>query len=454
MQLPDDFIQLNRPALADEWDDFLEALQQQPLTSIRLHPDKTGPYHDDARLEPVSWNKNGRYLPERPVFTLAPAFHAGSYYVQEASSMAIEAALRQYLDLDAPLRALDLCAAPGGKTTLLASLLSSDSLLIANEVIKSRLNTLHHNACRWGKPNVWLSQHDSKAFSNLKEWFDLIVVDAPCSGEGLFRKTPAAIQEWSLKNVQHCSARQKRILSEAVQALAPGGFLLYCTCTYNQLENTDNAKWLESSFDLQHCPIDTPPEWGLTERERGYQFYPHKTKGEGFYMVLFQKPGARAGGKASKKQKKSPKGWSPVPRKQQDVFRPYLLPENHDFIQNEQGAVFGIPATRKEEFLSTVPHLPKLSPVLQIGSQKGKDMVPAPALALSTQVATDLPSCSLTKQQALQFLKKVPIEGLSSLPQQGWLMVKYEDLTLGWIKVLKNRINNYHPKEWRILMAI
>jgi 16S rRNA C967 or C1407 C5-methylase (RsmB/RsmF family) len=119
---------------------------------------------------------------------------------------------------------------------------------------------------------------------------DLIVVDAPCSGEGLFRKTPAAIQEWSLKNVQHCSARQKRILSEAVQALAPGGFLLYCTCTYNQLENTDNAKWLESSFDLQHCPIDTPPEWGLTERERGYQFYPHKTKGEGFYMVLFQKP--------------------------------------------------------------------------------------------------------------------------------------------------------------------
>jgi 16S rRNA C967 or C1407 C5-methylase (RsmB/RsmF family) len=271
----------------EEWPLLAEALQNPAPVSIRYNPFKKVPVV--AALAPVPWSNGGYYLPQRPSFTLDPTFHAGAYYVQEASSMFIGRIVQQLLSTKEGIRALDLCAAPGGKSTDLLSNLPEGSLLIANEVIRSRYNILHQNMIKWGQSNVVCTNHDSRDFNQLAGFFDLILVDAPCSGEGLFRKDHKAREEWSVNNVQLCTGRQKRILADAVQMLAPGGYLLYSTCTYNRSENEENAKWLISEFGLtpQHLSLDK--NWNIETREVGYQFYPHRLKGEGFYSAVLQK---------------------------------------------------------------------------------------------------------------------------------------------------------------------
>lgn len=442
IQLPAEFSSQMQALLGPELPAFLEALEQPAPVSIRLNPAKPSRWAE-AGLERVPWHAGGRYLDSRPVFTLDPLFQAGAYYVQEASSMLIAEAVRQLVDTSKPLRALDLCAAPGGKTTLLADLLSADSLLIANEVIQSRTVPLRHNIAKWGKPNVWACNHDSKEFEPLAGYFDLVLVDAPCSGEGLFRKDPDAVSEWSLNNVELCCGRQKRILAEAAPLVKPGGTLLYSTCTYNHKEDSDNARWLAEEFGFELRTLSLPPEWGITDTGAGYQCYPHRMKGEGFFLACFQKTGEARDERLKYKPNKkwtpasAPKGW--IHAEKEAVF-----------IQNPQGEMRFFPAALAEETALLTGMLYRLLPGQAFGQMKGKDLVPAPELALSAWLHPETPSIELDPSQALRFLRKEPLEGIGG---QGWHLMRFEGLGLGWAKLLPNRVNNYFPAEWRVRMG-
>lgn len=450
MHLPKAFAERMQAQLGSEWPDFLQALRSPPPVSVRLNSLKNFNFQENAGK--VKWSSNGVYLPERPVFTLDPSFHAGAYYVQEASSMFVGEAVRQLVPPQEPVRALDLCAAPGGKSTQLLSTLSPDSLVLANEVIRSRYQALRHNLIKWGYPNAGTSMHDSREFSGLEGFFNLILVDAPCSGEGLFRKAPAATAEWSVEGVSLCAGRQKRILADAVKLLAPDGLLLYCTCTYNRQENEENAEWLKGAFGLSPAPLQLEAGWGIMSTGLGYQFYPHRVKGEGFYLAAFRKAGGQPY-HGSKLGASSPRGYQPLPGKTAEQLKEWVRePEKLAFFQNASGRIIAFPRLHQEPVARLSQALIRFQPGTELGQFKNKDFVPAHALALSSLAANSIPRVALEREAALRYLKKENI-AIEKAPQ-GWALVAFEGLPLGWIKGLKNRINNYFPKEWRIRMKV
>ena len=301
MVLPEEFKNYAKESLGEKNSSILlnEIEQGADITSIRINPFKRG--FSPEGLEGIAWSSLGHYLPERPVFTLDPVFHAGGYYVQEASSMYMEL-VRDAIEADfggsffsSNINALDLCAAPGGKSTHLVSLLGDDSILVSNEVIKSRATILADNIAKWGTDNVIVTNNDPSDFSAFEEFFHLIIVDAPCSGEGLFRKDPQAVEEWSPANVNLCAQRQQRILADIWAALKPGGYLVYSTCTYNKYENDGNLKFLQENFNasiltLSSCTNASKSGIMLTPMG-GLQFIPGKVKGEGQFMAIVRKEG-------------------------------------------------------------------------------------------------------------------------------------------------------------------
>ena len=451
IQLPALFRAQMQHQLADEFPAFEAALGQQPPVSIRLNPRK--PAIDTAGLEPVPWCSAGFYLPERPVFTLDPLFQAGAYYVQEASSMLLAEAMRQTTNLGRPLRILDLCAAPGGKTTLLASLLLPDSMLIANEVIRTRVPILRENVEKWGYPNVVISNHDPEDFAGLAGFFDVVVVDAPCSGEGLFRKDAGAMQEWSEANVQTCSARQKRILAAAAPLLDEKGVLIYCTCTYNDAENVENVQFLaENGF--RNRLLNLPPEWNIVEKEIGtavgYQCFPHRVRGEGFFISVFQKTGFAP---ALKTDSRPFRDWRPLrPRETTEVRNWLANPDQFSYWTKPNLDVVAVPVALEKALYLVNDVLRHKGFGLELGIFKGTDFVPAHALALSTALAPGLPGVELSRENALRYYKKENLVLDESV--RGWLLARYKGLPLGWMKGVGNRVNNYLPKDWRIRMEI
>lgn len=268
-----------------------EALEGPAPTSVRLHPQRPCRW---SGAEAVPWSPAGRYLTERPSFTLDPAFHAGAYYVQEASSQFLAHVLAG--EEVAGKRILDLCAAPGGKTTLYASLAGSDGLVVANEVNRQRAAVLADNVRKWGLGNVAVTVNEPAQIAVLEGWFDIVAVDAPCSGEGMFRKIPEARDEWSENNVKICAVRQAEILREAWKTLRPGGLLIYSTCTFNRLENEGSLEGLlaEAGEEIvESTAFDCPPAWGVVCGRVGpfrtFRFYPHRTRGEGFFAAVARK---------------------------------------------------------------------------------------------------------------------------------------------------------------------
>ncbi len=454
MQLPADFKIAMKSQLEGAYKDFEQALSAPSPISIRLNVSKNLIWKENS--DGVKWNSKGVYLKERPVFTLDPTFHAGAYYVQEASSMFVAEAIRQIVASapTKPLCVLDLCAAPGGKSTLLLDELPKNSLLVCNEVIRNRFQILKYNLIKWGKPGIVASNMDSQQLSELGPFFDIILVDAPCSGEGLFRKTPEATVEWSTNNVNLCAARQKRILGEAFSLLKPGGHMLYSTCTYNPRENQDNVNWAITTENFQSIRLELPSNWGIEEKEVGYQFYPHRLQGEGFYLACLQKSG-KAEKLPKKRKARTPKERvQPISRKEREALLPWLsAPEELFLFKTNKGQIRAFPLAQKEALDSLYGKWPFLFYGLEVGTFKGKDFVPSPALALSTFLSTEVPFVELEKTQALSFLRKDPIQDLAALPK-GWLLIRHQGLGLGWIKSLGNRINNYYPKDWRIRMSI
>jgi len=286
---PSDFIRRIRDQFPATADDFVEALNFDARVSIRLNKQK---FDSIPELPTVPWSNQAYFLEQRPVFALDPLWHAGAYYVQEASSMFLEQAFQQ-IQTDGSKMVLDLCAAPGGKSTHLNSLINDKDLLVSNEVIRSRVPILIENLSKWGHSNFMVSNSDARQFGDLGPLFDVLVIDAPCSGEGLFRRDPEAAKEWSLENANLCSVRQRRILAESWPCLKQGGYLIYSTCTFNPAENEENLNWLRSQGGFESVRIPLQEEWNVNEIDNngiyGYRFLPHKVKGEGFFLSILKK---------------------------------------------------------------------------------------------------------------------------------------------------------------------
>lgn len=455
--LPIDFEHRMQQQLGAAYDVFFEKLNEKPPVSIRLNRQKAFPRQWE-NATPIAWEASALYLPERISFTLDPAFHAGAYYVQEASSMLISYALRQKVDFSRPLRILDLCGAPGGKSTLLASLMSDESVLVANEVIKTRVNILKENINKWGNPNVLVSNHEAEEFTHLDGFFDVILVDAPCSGEGLFRKDENAIKEWSLQNVNLCATRQRKILAHIVDMLSEGGVLLYSTCTYNDDENINNAAWLAKTFQLHSQRIEIPTEWGVGEISKdntfGYQCYPHKVRGEGFFFSVFQKNGALSNQKdITNAPNTTQRDLTPLTAKETDTLIHWIkAPETLLFYRKGNGTIVAVPKAISGAVGTIDSALRRVSYGVTLGEFKGKDFIPSHDLALSTLISPNIEAIELDKEDALLYLKKELYS--VDTDYKGWALARYEGLNLGFMKVLPNRINNYLPTNFRIRMDL
>lgn len=428
------------------------------VTSLRLNTHK---YPEKVRSElidkkyfshKVPWTSNGYYLSERPSFYLDPLWHAGAYYVQDASSMSLEFALKKVFETGQPLRILDLCAAPGGKSALLADTMPPDSLLVSNEVIASRKHILEENLIKWGNPNIIITQNDAKDFGRLESFFDVIVVDAPCSGSGLFRKDPKALKEWSPEQVSLCSKRQKRILADVMPALKDNGLLIYSTCSFSPEEDEQIEDYLLQEFALENVTVPFIREWNIVEsispvkKASGYRFYPDQLEGEGFYFSCFRKCG---NGSLSEVRKPSNKFPFPLLNKaQRNIVAPWIRnTEQYEyFLLKDQ--IMALPLF----MLSDWQLLCKKLHVVYAGVFCGKlirdQLIPRHELAINDICSENIKNISVSLENAIRFLRKEDME--VSHITQGWSLVTYQGCRLGWIKGISGRVNNYYPVNWRI----
>jgi NOL1/NOP2/sun family putative RNA methylase len=439
-----------------------EAVHYDPkqITSLRFNPAKYARFaagdiihpHFDLN-DPVPWCEYGFYLDERPQFTFDPLLHAGSYYVQEASSMFLWEVVKQSFSQQSNIKILDLCAAPGGKTTLLASYFKN-ALIVSNEVIKQRVNILYENCTKWGADNIVITNNDAADFKRLKNYFDLIVVDAPCSGSGLFRKDRDAIEEWSENNVQLCSRRQQRILADVYSSLKNDGVLIYSTCSYSQEEDEAILDWLQDDFRLTSIQVSLNNKClpagqagniveTLSSKHKayGYRFWPHKVKGEGFFIAALQK------NEPDNYSKPNHQNLSQPTNKEVSLLQKYLIDGDWLFFkQQEIIRVINKQWNNDVALLQKNLYLKKAG--VQLGEIKGNDLVPHHELALSTILNDIITKIELDEAQALQYLRKKEV--LTDSENKGWALSTYKNLPLGWIKILHNRVNNYYPTEWRI----
>jgi len=417
-------------------------------TSIRINPFKSAKIKTD---EQVPWCPEGYYLDTRPSFTFDPLFHAGCYYVQEASSMFIGHILKFIKPDGEPVRILDLCAAPGGKSTLINSAMNPNDLLVANEIIKTRVPVLGDNLSRWGTANTIVTNNDPKDFTRLKSFFDIILVDAPCSGSGMFRKDPAAMNEWSDANVELCHQRQERILADIYPCLKEGGHLIYSTCSYSHQENEDILDWLCDTFELESLQIPIYKEWGIVETQSitqkawGYRFYPGQVKGEGLFAACLRKTGDSGEllGFKNKEQQK-------LVAKEIDLIKGYINnpTEFYYFKANDDWMAIYRQHIESLNILQRNLYIKKSG--VRIGKLAGKDLIPDHELALSIIINKDaVLQTELDKDQAIQYLRRENIDITTA--DKGWSLMNFEGQPLGWAKLLPNRINNYYPKEIRIM---
>lgn len=369
--------------------------------------------------------------------------------------MFLEQALRQTVNLSEPLHVLDLCGAPGGKSTHLASLFSSESLLVSNEVIRNRASILAENVAKWGSGNVIVTNSDPRDFGRLASFFDVMVVDAPCSGEGMFRKDPKAVLEWSEENVKLCAQRQQRILSDVWEALKPGGVLIYSTCTWNEAENEQNIAWLAAQHDAKSVSLTLDDAWGVVPSQfnglEGYRFYPHRVQGEGFFMAVLRKGGSEEGSLSTGKKKKLK--LTTAGKKEKALVENWLLhSESFTFLQHNE-VISAIPATLFEAADDVYQKLYVVYAGTELAEVNGKKLKPLQALALSTHLnKAAFHKVDLDLETAIRYLHKEDI----SLGSHGsdWVLLQYKNQPLGWAKRIGNRINNYYPKEWRIRMDL
>lgn len=426
--------------MQSQWDNLCQAHDKEAVNSIRINPKK--PYFATDGLAKVPWCQYGYYLPERLSYVADPLWHAGAYYVQEASSMFLEQAFLQHTDLSEPRLVLDLCAAPGGKSTLMASLLNQDDLLVSNEVIQSRVGVLNENAVKWGSMNHWVCQNDPVQFGRTPDFFNVLLVDAPCSGSGLFRKIPEYQQEWSNQLVHHCAERQKRILHDSFPSLAQNGLLIYMTCSLSEAENEDILDFLMESFDVSPLRINQLFD-GIVETiskkgAYGYRLMPHLIKGEGFFLACFRKNDGHSMFSPAKAKVRHP---------QESAWNDFFNTETRQLIQKEDD-FYAISAAHQAFYQQTLRSYKWIKRGIALGKMIRKDIIPDHELAMYQGIEFQ-ERVELDLKQALMYLKKDTFV-LPETPK-GWHLACFNGLPLGWIKNLGNRINNYYPSSYRIL---
>lgn len=442
MQLPENFIKSLRETNGFNEEAFLKVHESdERITSIRVnHFRKSEIVNLKSK---IPWTEYGYYLESRPSFTFDPLFHSGLYYVQEASSMFLEQALKQTADLSQPLKVLDLCAAPGGKSTHLLSLISKESLLVSNEVIRSRANILTDNINKWGYSNVIVTNNDPRDFQKLKNYFDVIVVDAPCSGSGLFRRDPEAIEEWSEQNVALCSQRQQRILADVLPALKNGGVLIYSTCSYSKEEDEQICEWLQKELPIDNCQLAIEQNWNIIQSEIGYRFWPDKVKGEGFFIACFRKTNGDDDGIYIPKGK--PEKFSNL---EMEVLNNNVNTKGLAFLRRSK-SIHAVPEKLLADVYLLTSKLRTVNHGIKVGEIIKDKLIPDHALALSNITHDRTQKVELDRGQAILYLKKKELNLETS--KKGWSLVTFGGHPLGWVNILSNRINNYYPKELRIL---
>lgn len=445
VQLPERFVNRIREQIPDA-SALLSSLNQPSPVSIRLNPLKPDSVFDSE--DRIAWCPMGRYLQKRPVFTLDPLFHAGVYYPQEAGSMFVDEILRTIELPDSPV-CLDLCAAPGGKSTVLLSHLSGKGLLVANEIIKNRALVLRENLIKWGAGNCIVTNNEAADFSQLGSVFDFVLLDAPCSGEGMFRKDEQSRGEWSEENAEHCVVRQREILEDIWPSVRSGGYVLYSTCTYNKEENEEQIReWIEEGR-AELVQLQFPDEWNLTTGtgELGWYCYPHKMKTEGFYFVLLKKTESPEVGLSGKKTGK--KKMREEKRDHPELIKGIVHSEYSIHYYREQ--FYAFPTVVLETGKLILDKLRCLKWGVRLGGGEGKKFIPDHEWGMAVHVPADFPKINLDEKTALRYLKgeAIQIDG-----PKGWVLVSFKEKVLGFGKNLGNRMNNYYPKEYRIRMKI
>lgn len=487
MTLPEAFLQDIKPYLSPvELESFVHALTgTEASTCIRLNRSKLDYLHcSDAELissssalsslTPIPWNPNdGFYLDQRPSFTLDPLLHAGAYYVQEGASQFVTHVLRSLLPAGEPVTMLDLCAAPGGKSTAALSALPAGSILVSNEIDRRRSRILSENVTKWGQPNVIVTGNAPADFSSLTHLFDVVLTDVPCSGEGMFRKDEGAVNDWSPSKVEGCVSLQRQILRDIWQALKPGGLLIYSTCTFNVHEDEEQLKFICEELGAEPVIVPVSPDWQIHESLVGtlpcYRFMPHQTKGEGLFMAALRKfddeeclttyhsHSVSKSVKKGKKDSSHAKGDKSLSMKEVKSITQQLSTwvEADGVVEMSSEGLFQFIPSALESLHRIISSqgLFILQSGIQLGELKGRDIIPAHALAMSIARNHEaFATVEIPLETALQYLRREAIVLPSDSPA-GYVIVCYQGFPLGFVKNMGNRSNNLYPTEWRIRNA-
>jgi len=435
-----------------EKDAFIASHQTSPVVSIRINQAKISSQADIIDGSNISsqvpWCDGAFVLNERPSFTLDPLFHAGVYYVQEASSMFLQHVVKSLFQNDIGYKALDMCAAPGGKSTLLAGM-QQFGIIVSNEIIQSRVSVLQENIIKWGEMKVLVTNNDPNDFQRLPGYFDFVVVDAPCSGSGLFRKDEKAMDEWSPDLVDFCASRQKRILHAASETIAEGGYLFYSTCSFSEQENEANLDYLIDSglFESVAIPIET--SWNIihafSEKHgaHGYRFYPDKIQGEGFFCGVLRRTSLSIHNGIN---------YPGLPKNASFKvdLNAWINGVEHLYIYQKAEEFFAFDAQYAQELVMVSSVLKLRKSGLRLGELIRADFVPNHELAMSTIQSSRISHIEIDHKQALQYLRRETLD-LGDIPK-GWSLVQYKKIALGWVKQVQGKAKNHYPLNWRILM--
>ncbi|MBO4722873.1 MAG: rRNA cytosine-C5-methyltransferase [Muribaculaceae bacterium] len=449
MNLNEHFIQqINSLFPRDEAHAFLEAIESsEPVTSVRFNDSKG--FLPPAELEGVPWCDMGAYLSERTQFTFDPHFHAGSYYVQDASSMFIYHVIKKLVSK--PVNYLDLCAAPGGKTTAALQALPHESIVVANEIVTPRAQVLRENIIKWGLDNCMVTNDSPKTLGMLENTFDIIAADVPCSGEGMFRKDDEAVSQWSPQLVAQCAARQREIINDIWPALKPGGLLIYSTCTYNLDENERMALYIANELGASVVKIPIEKEWDITGDLSGndipcYRFLPHKTRGEGLFLCVLKKVESAEWRvqsiKPSRQKKQNANSKIPI-----EAYS--WLDGNYEFSENN-GIIVATNKHLKESISTNTNKLHVIKGLnIEAGAIKGNKIIPSHQLAMSPKLKDEaFEKCEVDYRTAIAYLRG---ESITINAPRGFVLITYKNAILGFVNNLGNRANNLYPKNWRIL---
>lgn len=453
MSLPQGFISQLQNYNCHILDGLVDSLcGTPPEISVRCNFSKgiTAP----RSVEKVLWCDNGFYLDNRRQFTFDPAMHQGLYYVQDASSMIINYIVhRLTLNNGTPVRYLDACAAPGGKTTAAIDALPIGSLIVANEYNQARASVLKENVIKWGYPSSVISRGDTARFRRIPDFFDIVAADVPCSGEGMFRKDPEAVAQWSPALVKECATRQQEIIDNLWETLKPGGFLIYSTCTFNRDENEEMVQYICDNLDATTVDMQFPDEWniapGIGTTLHCYRFMPHKVRGEGLFVAVIRKnPGQETVTRKKTKDSTAAK----VPQQFASTARQWIMDaDNYNLVLSDD-SVIAIPKLLCREFDALSSCLDIIGKGITVATIKGKDLIPSQSLLLSTAFNRDAFPChEIDYPTAIAYLRREAIT-LTGAPR-GYVVITYNGHPLGFVKNLGNRANNLYPQEWRVLSS-